>query len=131
MGPRGRHRGPRARPGARPERLPRTGGRARGRHGGRLNPVTVAACQIPARIGSGDHGELERAVREAVGRGARLVVLPELAVCGYVFRDAAEARAAAQGMDGPTVTLLRQLSRELGCVLVCGLAELGEDGAVH
>jgi predicted amidohydrolase len=27
--------------------------------------------------------------------------------------------------------LLRSLSRELGCVLVCGLAELGADGAVY
>jgi predicted amidohydrolase len=89
--------------------------------------VTVAVCQI----GSGDVAELERAVREAAGRGARLVVLPELAVCGYVFDDAAQARAAAQDLDGPTVALLRTLSRELHVVLVCGLAELAPDGAVH
>jgi predicted amidohydrolase len=82
-------------------------------------------------MGAGDHAALVAAVREATGRGARLVVLPELAVCGYVFRDAAEARAAAQDLDGPTVTLLRELSRELGCVLVCGFAERGADGAVH
>jgi predicted amidohydrolase len=93
--------------------------------------VTVAACQIPVHIGATDHGPLVTAVREAAGRGARLVVLPELAVCGYVFRDAAEARAAAQDLAGPTVSLLRDLSRELGCVLVCGLAEQGADGVVH
>lgn len=93
--------------------------------------ITVAACQIPVRIGADDHAPLVSAVREAVGRGARLVVLPELAVCGYVFRDAAEAWAAAQDVDGPTVTLLRELSRELGCVLVCGFAERGANGAVH
>jgi predicted amidohydrolase len=83
------------------------------------------------RIGADDHAPLVAAVREAAGRGARLVVLPELAVCGYVFRDAAEARAAAQDLAGPTVTLLRELSRELGCVLVCGFAERGAGGAVH
>lgn len=93
--------------------------------------ITVAACQIPVRIGAGDHAALVAAVREAAGRGARLVVLPELAVCGYVFRDPAEARAAGQDLAGPTVTLLRELSRELGCVLVCGFAERGADGAVH
>jgi 5-aminopentanamidase len=93
--------------------------------------VTVAACQVPARIGAGDHSAVEAAVREAVARGARLVVLPELAACGYVFADAAEARSAAQDLDGPTVTLLRALSHELGCVLVCGFAELAPDGAVH
>jgi 5-aminopentanamidase len=93
--------------------------------------VTVAACQIPAEIGSGEHAHLVRAVREAVARGAELVVLPELAVSGYAFRTAAEARTAAQGMSGPTVELLRTLSRELGCVLVCGLCELGGDGEVY
>ena len=93
--------------------------------------VTVAACQIPVRIGVGDHAPLVAAVREAVGRGARLVVLPELAVCGYVFDDAAEVWAAAEDLDGPAVTVLRELSRELGCVLVCGFAERGEGGVVH
>jgi predicted amidohydrolase len=96
-----------------------------------MNTVTVAACQIPVRIGTGDTTELVAAVREAAGRGARLVVLPELAVCGYVFADAAEARAAAEPLDGPTVALLAALSAELGCVLVAGLAELGAGGAVH
>ncbi|MCO1653699.1 nitrilase-related carbon-nitrogen hydrolase [Pseudonocardia humida] len=93
--------------------------------------LTVAACQVPARLGTGDTTELVSAVREAAARGARLVVLPELAVCGYAFADAAEARAAAEPLDGPTVALLRDLSAELGCVLVAGLAERGADGAVH
>ncbi len=93
--------------------------------------TTVAACQIPARIGSADPTALVTAAREAAGRGARLVVLPELAVCGYVFADAAEARAAAEPLDGPTGALLAELSAELDCVLVAGLAELGEDGAVY
>ncbi|HEX6340991.1 nitrilase-related carbon-nitrogen hydrolase [Umezawaea sp.] len=93
--------------------------------------VVVATCQIPAVIGSNDHGHLVAAVREAAARGAGLVVLPELAVCGYAFGTAAEARAAAQDLDGPTVALLRALSRELGVVLVCGFAELGADGEVY
>jgi predicted amidohydrolase len=93
--------------------------------------VLVAACQIPASVDAPDPAILAAAVREAAGRGARLVVLPELAACGYVFRDAAEARAAAEPTTGPTVTLLRELSAELGCVLVAGFAELGDDGQVH
>ena len=93
--------------------------------------MVVAACQIPAAMGSNDHGDLDAAVREAAARGARLVVLPELAVCGYAFDTAAEARAAAQTVAGPTVTLLRALSRELGVVLVCGFAESGANGEVY
>ena len=98
---------------------------------GPAGPVRVAAAQIPARIGSGDPSFVVAAVREACGAGARLVVLPELAVCGGVFADADEARAAAEPPDGPTVTLLRALSREHGCVLVAGFAELGAGGHVH
>ncbi len=93
--------------------------------------MLVAACQIPASVDAPDLGTLAAAAREAAGRGARLIVLPELAACGYVFRDAAEARAAAEPSTGPTVTLLRELSAELGCVLVAGFAELGADGRVY
>ncbi|WP_197519631.1 nitrilase-related carbon-nitrogen hydrolase [Pseudonocardia sp. HH130630-07] len=94
-------------------------------------PVTVAACRIPARIDAPDPSIAERAVREAVAGGARLVVLPELTVCGYVFADAAEARAAAEPLDGPTVARFAALSADPGCVLVAGLAELGADGRVY
>ncbi|MBN9789702.1 carbon-nitrogen hydrolase [Pseudonocardia sp. TMWB2A] len=94
-------------------------------------PVTVAACRIPARIDAPDPAVAERAVREAVAAGARLVVLPELTVCGYAFADAAEARAAAEPLDGPTVRRFAALSAETGCVVVAGLAELGADGRVY
>jgi predicted amidohydrolase len=59
------------------------------------------------------------------------VVLPELAICGYVFRSAEEARDAAETLDGPTVRMLRALTAELGCVVVCGLAERAESGEVY
>ncbi|WP_433869109.1 nitrilase-related carbon-nitrogen hydrolase [Saccharopolyspora sp. CA-218241] len=90
----------------------------------------AAACRIPARIDAPDPGIADRAVREAVAGGARLVVLPELAVCGYAFADAAEARSAAEPLDGPTVERFARLTAELGCVLVAGVAELGPDGRV-
>lgn len=93
--------------------------------------VTVAACRIPARIDAPDPAIAERAVREAVAGGARLVVLPELAVCGYAFADASEARAAAEPADGPTVARFAALSAELRCVVVAGFAELGADGRVY
>lgn len=92
---------------------------------------TVAACRIPARIDAPDPAIAERAVRDAAARGADLVVLPELTVCGYAFIDAAEARAAAEPLDGPTVGLFGRLSAELRCVVVAGIAELGDDGRVY
>lgn len=93
--------------------------------------VTVAACQLSVDIERPDPSIVERAVREAASRGARLVVLPELALCGYMFASPAEVRAAAEPLDGPAVTLLQELSTELGCVLVCGICELDPSGRVY
>ncbi len=84
--------------------------------------MLVAACQVAPTIDAPDHAQLTAAVRAAAGRGARLVVLPELATSGYELRDAAEAMAAAE-VDRATVALLQALSAELGCVLVAGIAE--------
>jgi predicted amidohydrolase len=71
-----------------------------------VSELIIACCQLEPRI-----GELERnreqarsAIVAAARRGARIVVLPELAVSGYVFADAEEARACAEPLDGPTVS---------------------------
>lgn len=89
----------------------------------------MAACQVALDIDdtSGTQERLEKAVRQAVSQGAQLVVLPELASSGYCFRTAAEARAAAQPVDGRFVGWLTRLSAELGCVLVSGFCEASRD----
>jgi N-carbamoylputrescine amidase len=66
---------------------------------------------------------IESAVREAVQRGAELVVLPELCITGYVFRDRAEAVSLAEPVSGPSVTALSRLAAQLGVHLVAGIAE--------
>jgi predicted amidohydrolase len=71
------------------------------------------------------------AVREAAGRGAALVVLPELCTSGYVFADADEARALAEPADGPTAAGWHELARRHGVVIVGGLCECDEDGALR
>jgi predicted amidohydrolase len=62
------------------------------------------------------------AVGAAAAQGARLVVLPELASSGYCFRDWDEAWAAGEDLEGPTVTTLRDVSRELSVTVVAGVA---------
>lgn len=94
-------------------------------------PLKVAACQIPADVHAPVTTHAVTAVREAVAAGARLVVLPEQAVSGCRFADAEEARAAAEGLDGPTVSLYRSLSAELGCVVVAGFTERGTVDDIH
>lgn len=65
------------------------------------------------------------AVAASVADQADLVVLPELATCGYVFTDAAEAAAAAIGRDHP---FWDRLARAAGdAILVVGFAEQAGD----
>jgi predicted amidohydrolase len=50
------------------------------------------------------------------------MVLPELAPTGYGFADRAEAWAAAETIDGPSVATVRALSGELSVTVVFGIA---------
>jgi 5-aminopentanamidase len=95
-----------------------------------VSEVTVACCQLAPRVGelSRNRAQASAAIREAAARGARIVVLPELTVSGYVFADAAEARACAEPLDGPTVGEWAALAREHDLVIVGGVCE--DDGPV-
>ncbi|MFE9661003.1 nitrilase-related carbon-nitrogen hydrolase [Streptomyces sp. NPDC005955] len=96
-------------------------------------PVTVAVCQIAPQVGDaeGNRRRIREAVEEAADRGARIVVLPELANTGYVFTDADELLAAAEPLDGPTLREWEALAARRDLVIVSGFAELGEDGRAY
>ncbi|GAA3571618.1 nitrilase family protein [Microlunatus spumicola] len=87
--------------------------------------VIVAACQVPIDID--DVEKTRRRVFESVGEaarlGARLVVLPELAMCGSIFADAAESASRAEPADGPSVRFFAELSDTYDLVLVAGFCE--------
>lgn len=87
--------------------------------------VLVAACQLLLDIDdpATNLATMAAAVTNASRRGARLVVLPELAASGCCFRTRAEAAAAAEPLDGPTVSLLADLTERGGGVVVSGLCE--------
>jgi 5-aminopentanamidase len=87
--------------------------------------AVVAACQLGPTLGDpqANLALVTDAVAQAVGRGAQLVVLPELVSSGYVFADRAEAWEAAEDADGPTLRGWQQLAADHGIVLVGGFAE--------
>jgi predicted amidohydrolase len=73
-----------------------------------------------------------RAVRELARRGASVVVLPELWACGYDPRSlAADARAAAEPLDGPRLRRLAALARETGVLLCAGSLPEADGGRVY
>lgn len=93
----------------------------------------IAVCQVKLAVGDTDHNAAaaREAIVSAAGSGAQIVVLPELTRSGYVFRDAAEARSLAEPADGPSAREWADLAARHDLVIVGGICELGESGAVY
>lgn len=91
----------------------------------------IACAQLAPEIGElADNCDRSvTAVRAAVARGADVVVLPELATSGYVFRDREEAARLA---ITPDHSLFEEWARNAGdCLVIGGFCELGANGAVY
>lgn len=96
----------------------------------------VAAVQLAPVVGElAANAATVQAALDALPDDVDVVVLPELATSGYVFRDAAEARSCAVPAHDASVTAwattASRLSRGTGGIVVGGFAELGDDGAVY
>ncbi|HEY5161411.1 MAG TPA: carbon-nitrogen hydrolase [Terriglobales bacterium] len=71
-------------------------------------------------------------VREAAGRGAQVVCLPELFQTQYFCqREDAALFDLAEPIPGPTTTQLSQVARQQGIVLVASLFEKRAPGVYH
>jgi N-carbamoylputrescine amidase len=90
--------------------------------------VQVSAVQFkPVK---GEHaGSLARltALADEAGADADLVVLPEMAATGYIFRSAGEIGRVAEPARGPTFEAWRGVCQRRGCWLVGGLPERDGD----
>ena len=92
--------------------------------------VKVACAQIEPQIGERSYNlaTIEAWTRRAAEWEANIVVFPELASSGYVFESKEEAYSLSESAgDGPTVNRLREISRELDIMIVCGLNERDGD----
>lgn len=89
--------------------------------------VTVAVCQVAPVVGQvgANLAKIEVAVLAAAGRGAEVVVLPELVTTGYVFKSAREARALGEHANGGSLEAISVLAACHNLVIVGGFAELG------
>lgn len=83
----------------------------------------VAALQMRAVPGDQDanFARIAAAAREAAGKGATLLVTPELALPGYGAGEA--LRALAQAQDGALAGRLTRLCQETGVAILAGMAE--------
>ena len=90
----------------------------------------VACIQYEPAFGEveANMAAMEARIRESYAKGAEVVVLPELADTGYVFRSSAELmELAAPIPDGGPARQLIGLAVELGIHIACGLAERDGD----
>lgn len=87
--------------------------------------IRVAACQIDPQLGEVDRNleRIERAVADAAAAGARLVVLPEAAVTGYVFESLDEALTVAQRAVAVAEQRLADAATRHGLALIVGTLE--------
>lgn len=91
----------------------------------------VAAHQFTV---SGDKQEnlqqIRKAVQSAAAAGVRLAVLPEASMVHF---DAGreQIRSAAEDLDGPFVTGLRELSEQTGVAVIVGVHEQSGEGRVY
>lgn len=90
----------------------------------------IACCQIAPDVDDpgGNLTAIADAIGDAAGRGAQIIVLPELATSGYVFESAQEARDRAIATDALDGLARGTASGEL--LVVCGFCELAADGRV-
>lgn len=97
-------------------------------------PSAVVACaQLAPAIGDveGNIMRTREALHTAADQGAQVVVLPELASSGYAFADRAEALAAAEPVDGSSVTAWAEVAEWRGIIVVAGFCERGHGDAIH
>ena len=94
--------------------------------------LRVAAISPDIRLGevAANVAAIRSAMQEAVAGAARLLVLPELATSGYVFRDAGEAAEASVTREDPLWAHLAEVLPE-GTVAVVGYAERAGDAVFN
>lgn len=103
--------------------------------------VRVAAIQCPSVMGQTAENvrNLTNLVRQAAARGAKIVVLPECSVQGYLdpttWTSWSTTNTATMPVDkvaepvpGPSTALFGRLARELAIYLCVGLIERGSNG---
>ena len=98
--------------------------------------IRVASVQFQHRAGDKPHNMRRVAdfARQAARKGAALVAMPEMCICGYWHVPGLD-RAALDALseeipDGPSATEVRRLATDLGIGIGAGLLERSKDGAL-
>jgi len=85
--------------------------------------ITLAALQMKSESGdiAANLARVGEAARDAAGKGASMLITPELGLTGYGAGDI--IRDLAEPVDGPLVQRLQAISAETGVAIIAGFAE--------
>lgn len=91
----------------------------------------IACCQFAPEVGDlrANARLIEEQIAAAVGAGADVVVLPELATSGYMFSRPDEARSVALAPSAEVFASWSAAARD--ALVVGGYCELGDDGNLY
>ena len=91
--------------------------------------ISVAGVQMDPKLAdvAGNLSRILDSMDTAARAGAKLVVFPEAAITGYVFRSLEEAIPVAETIPGPATGVLEEACRRLKLHVAVGLLE--KDGA--
>ena len=83
----------------------------------------VAAVQYKPKFKDPDFNrwQLRSLAMMAANKGAKIIVLPELATTGYSFMSKKEAAPFAEPLEGQTVAALSWVARKFECYIACGV----------
>jgi N-carbamoylputrescine amidase len=100
-----------------------------------MSDASSRVALVQMRCGSDPSANLEKAIafiRDAAGKGAQIVCLPELFRSQYFCQSEDHANfALAEEIPGPTTNLLGKLAAELKVVIVASLFEKRAAGLYH
>lgn len=94
--------------------------------------MKIAVVQFAAEAcrPSDNRRRLTAYIEEAASLGASIVILPELAVSGYVL-NGDKLAAVAESIDGPTLACWTSLAAKHGLLIAGGFCEKGQDGQLY
>ena len=93
-------------------------------------PLTICVAQLNYCVGdmAGNAQKIIAAARTAYADGARLVVTPELAICGYAAEDLFLRNAFIDACDDAVNTVARELAGLKGLTVIVGAPTRGNSG---
>ena len=87
--------------------------------------VRVACIQSKSELGHKDKNleHLADLIEEAASMGAKVIVAPEMALCGYAYASPQAVMDEAEPVPGPATKSISELAKRLGVYVSFGLAE--------